>query len=135
MNIYIDCEWDGYRGPLLSLALCAADGREFYGVLDEDATDLWVKQNVIPILGKKMMARPEFDLKLAAFLQAYEDPHIIADWPEDLARFCDALITGPGERLNVPQFTMEFKTVEAPSQRPHNALWDARAIRDMCEAA
>ena len=33
MNIYIDCEFNGFGGKLISMALCADDGREFYEVV------------------------------------------------------------------------------------------------------
>ena len=28
-NIYIDCEWNDFRGELISMALCAESGEEF----------------------------------------------------------------------------------------------------------
>jgi hypothetical protein len=54
---------------------------------------------------------------------------IIADWPEDIKHFCDALITGPGLRLDTPPLTMEIRRdIDAVSAVPHNALEDARGI-------
>jgi hypothetical protein len=57
--------------------------------------------------------------------------HIIADWPEDISHFCNALLTGPGTRLNTPRLTMEVRRdLHGDSKIPHNALEDARAIAE-----
>jgi hypothetical protein len=60
---------------------------------------------------------------------------IVADWPEDVAQFCMLLVKGPGARVDIPQ--LSFTLVELPgfstaanSKVPHNALHDARALRD-----
>jgi hypothetical protein len=72
---------------------------------------------------------------LAFFLGGDPDPLIIADWPEDLAHFASLLVTGPG--LMVPLPNVRFQLVAltgfstaANSVVPHNALHDARALRD-----
>lgn len=135
MRIFIDCEWNDYQGPLISMALCAEDGREFYEVLECDDPKPWVAENVMPILEKDAIPLPEFRWKLQEFLRGFKRPHIVADWPEDIARFCEALITGPGTCLNVRPFMAEVCPIDAPSKRPHNALWDARAIREAYLAA
>ena len=59
---------------------------------------------------------------------------IIADWPDDIRYFCQAIITAPGQMVNIPRLTFELARVDAyPSQLAgavqHNALWDARALR------
>ena len=60
---------------------------------------------------------------------------IVADWPEDIAQFCNLLMTGPGEMVPVPRLTFDlvplsgFSTA-ANSAVPHNALHDARALKD-----
>jgi hypothetical protein len=62
-------------------------------------------------------------------------PEIVADWPEDIAQFSNLLITGPGEMVPVPPLTLHliplpgFSTA-ANSAVPHNALHDARALKD-----
>ena len=35
-------------------------------------------------------------------------PVIVADWPEDIAQFCNLLMTGPGEMVPVPPLTFDF---------------------------
>jgi hypothetical protein len=72
---------------------------------------------------------------LAHWLQHDPDPHIVADWPEDLAQLAMLLVVGPGRMLTVPPFTLAFEplanfSTAANSRVPHNALHDARALRD-----
>jgi hypothetical protein len=52
MNIYIDCEYNGFNGSLISMALVTMDGQEFYEVLPCDCPDEWVAANVMPVLNK-----------------------------------------------------------------------------------
>jgi len=44
MKMWIDTEFNEYRGELISLALVAEDGREWYGVRYCDAPGWWVKE-------------------------------------------------------------------------------------------
>lgn len=140
MNIYIDTEFNGYRGELISLALVDEDGRSFYEVLDRHDTPVvaWVAENVIPQLFKlpttMLTGAPcslaDMQALLEWWLQDYESVHLIADWPEDIEHFCHALITGPGTRIDTPPLTMEVRRdLDAVSELPHNALADALAIR------
>lgn len=60
---------------------------------------------------------------------------IFADWPEDIAQFCNLMITGPGDMVDVRHVTfrlvpMSNFSTAANSRVPHNALHDARALRD-----
>lgn len=136
MNIYIDTEFNSYRGALISMALVDTDGRSFYVAVEcNDPIDPWVAKNVMPVLWVGMdtpVTRSVEDLQghLEWWLQDYDSVHLIADWPEDIEHFCRALITGPGERINTPPLTMEVRRdLDAVSEVPHNALADARAIR------
>jgi len=128
MNICIDCEWNGWGGELISMALVAEDGREFYEVLGCDSPCGWVAENVMPILNKEPIQIKVFEERLQAFLMQFESVHILADWPEDIERFCAALIVGAGERLNTPPLSMQIFRIDADSKLPHNALEDARGI-------
>lgn len=160
MNIYIDCEFDGFGGygpeygrKLISLALVSEDGKEFYAVLEETANDVWVTANVIPVLylhssleanslkaNKKLLfiadhpSKDErFKIELERYLMQFDTIHVISDWPDDIKYFCQSLITGPGTRINTPPLTMEIKRTldSVGSKIPHNALMDAWAIREM----
>lgn len=131
MNIYIDCEWNDYKGALISLALVAANGEEFYEVLECKKPSDWIATNVMPILEKPATGATVFVFKLDAFLKQFDTVNIIADWPEDIAYFCNALITNPGMRMGPSNMTFEVRRelFNAQSENPHNALWDARSIR------
>lgn len=130
MRIWIDTEFNEFRGALISMALVAENGREFYEVLECPKPGPWVAQHVMPILGKKPVLLGELQAKLYLFLKRYYAVHIVADWPEDIAHFCQTLITGAGKRLDTPPLTLEIRRdLDAVSKIPHNALEDARAMR------
>ena len=131
MNLYIDCEWNDYKGQLISVALCAEDGREFYEVTNCEQPSEWIAKNVMPILEKQPVPMADLQRSLGLFLAGFDAVHVVADWPEDIAHFCNLLIVGPGMRLDTPPLTMQvFRGVNETSKLPHNALWDARAIRE-----
>ncbi len=128
MNCYIDCEWNDFRGELISMALVAEDGRELYFALGCPDPSPWIAEHVMPVIGIDPVPRYIAQAKLKTFLSVYSDVHIIADWPEDIAQFCNFLITGPGERINTPNLTFEInRSLDSTSLVPHNALEDARA--------
>lgn len=131
MRLFLDCEYNDFGGDLISIALVAEDGREFYEVLPCEAPSPWAAQNVMVILGKTPLPGPaHLAFKLFEFLHQFDAIHVIADWPEDIAHFCNALVTGPGMRVDTPPLTMEVLRIDADSDTPHNALADARGIRD-----
>ncbi len=136
MRLFIDGEWNGFGGELISIALVAEDGREFYAVLGCDNPAPWVAENVMPKLGAPLGLHPgesveSVQVRISLFLAQFDVVHIVADWPEDIERFCRLLITGPGTRIDTPPLTMEVLRVDAPSENPHNALADARGLRDL----
>jgi len=130
MNLYIDCEWNGFEGDLISMALVAENGKEWYEELGCENPVDWVAENVMPHLTKKAVDKSQMQNSLAQFLLSLNTPvNIVADWPEDIERFCALLITGPGERIETPPLSMQIVRIEAESVIPHNALEDARGIR------
>lgn len=144
MRYFLDTEYNGFGGQLLSLALVPEDGgEEFYVTLECDAAiDPWVERHVIPFLGMvpeglkaQRMPRRAAAEALAAWLAHDEAPDIVADWPEDLAQLSMLLVVGPGEMLAVPPLSLHLISLHgfspaANSTIPHNALHDARALRD-----
>lgn len=132
MRIFIDTEFNSFRGELISLALVDENGRGFYRVLDCPEPHEWVAQNVIPVLNAKAVSMEDLQFDLQAWLSVYHRVHIIADWPEDIEHFCRVLITGPGMRINTPLLTMEVDRLLSSEHSvvPHNALYDALAIRE-----
>ena len=143
MRYFLDTEYNGNGGALISLALVPDDGDELYLTLKtgEPLAD-WVERNVVPYLDSvpeqlacPRLARRDAAHALERYLHGDEDPLIVADWPEDVAQFCDLLVTGPGQMLDLRHLTFQlvpfsnFSTA-ANSSVPHNALHDARALRD-----
>lgn len=143
MRYFLDTEYNGFRGDLISLALVPEFGDdEFYMTLPLPA-DIhpWVALHVIPYLH---MVPPGMDHELtplqggeelARYLGHDPRPVIIADWPDDIAYFCALLTPGSGEMVNLG--SMEFTLLRRPgfstaanSKVPHNALHDARSLRD-----
>lgn len=133
MKMWIDTEFNEYRGALISMALVAENGAEWYGVRYCDDPGWWVREHVIPHLGKE----PERDCVLRAsldqFLRQFNSVHIVSDWPGDIAHFCNFLEYAPGDRLGPDSMTFEVRRdlpdTATTSAVPHNALEDARALR------
>lgn len=135
MNIWIDCEFNEFGGDLISMALVADDGQEFYEVLDlenDEKYGSWVLANVVPRLNKDPITKELFQQKLWSFINQWDEVHIIADWPDDIKYFCMSLITGPGIAINTPpKLTLEIdRSLDTNNSRIlHNALEDAHAIK------
>ena len=143
MRYFLDTEFDGFGGPLISLALVPEDsGEEFYVVLDQPATNPWVQRHVEPFLDHvpEGLRSPRLDRAaashaLAQWLAHDDGAEIIADWPEDLAFLANLLVTGPGRMHQVHGLVLRFVPLPgfctaANSAVPHNALHDARALRE-----
>ena len=131
MRIFVDCEFNGFGGELISMALVAADGAEWYEVKSiPSVLDPWVAANVIPILGKEPIGQAEWRESLHAFLLDYDNPTIVADWYTDLVHFF-ASMAGPDHTMSL-SYACRAELIlldKYDSQTPHNALSDARAIR------
>jgi hypothetical protein len=156
VRYFLDTEYNGWGGALLSLALVPEDGgEEFYVTLDwSEPVQPWVEQNVIPYLDmvpqalvSSRMAREDAARELSTWLTRELESHlssissdqpqleIVADWPEDISQICSLLTIGPGLIVDVPPLTFRFVHLQgfstaANSKVPHNALHDARALRD-----
>lgn len=124
----IDCEFNGWQGELISMALVSSCGEEFYEVINHDhlLIEPWVGVNALPILNKESVSFEVFQQKLENFLQGWDNPLIIADWHDDIKYLCESIIVGPGLRLNTPPLRMEVRDFTGESKIPHNALEDAR---------
>ncbi|HXG99561.1 MAG TPA: hypothetical protein VNI79_03995 [Sphingomicrobium sp.] len=144
MRYFLDTEYNGFGGVLLSLALVPEDGgEEFYVTIDcKDPLDPWVERHVIPYLDvvpvalqAPRLSRASAAEALGIWLRHDEDPVIVADWPEDISQFAMLLVTGPGRMISVPRIALCYEplpgfSTAANSAVPHNALHDARALRD-----
>jgi len=137
MNIYVDCEFNGWMGELISFAMVADDGMEFYAVLPEPRVwDKWCFENVFPVLNKEPVASVgDFRVAFIEFLRGYRDPTIIADWPADIMHFSQVLLgKSHEESVSIP-CSLKLVNCDYTSATPHNALADARAIRAALGAA
>lgn len=143
MRYFLDTEFNGFDGELISLALVPEYGdQEFYVVLPLPANlHPWVARHVVPYLESVPRAllnrldRVTAAHELAAFLSSDRDPLIVADWPDDIALFCRLLVTGAAEIVDIGSLRFEFLrspgfSTAMNSRVPHNALHDARALRD-----
>jgi len=143
VRYFLDTEYNGVGGALLSLALVPEDGDELYLTLDiTDPIVEWVDRHVVPYLDHvpDRLSCPRLSRKDAAhalerYLHGDEEPLIVADWPEDIAQFCNLMITGPGDMVELRHLTFRLTPLSnfstaANSKVPHNALHDAMALRD-----
>lgn len=145
MKYYIDCEFDGHNGPLLSLAMVREDGDSIHIETTAIATDPWVVENVVPLMGKNDATthphvRPHYvGLMVRHFIGDDATPIIIADSPVDIGRFCQGVMTDArgGYAPNVwPVLLFEVHDVDCypttlPGAVQHNAWWDAMALRHL----
>ena len=127
----------------MSLALVPEDGEDLYLTLDWDcALEPWVERHVVPYLDtvpeplvSARLSRADAARAVSHYLAGDPEPLIVADWPEDIAQFNALLLTGPGTMVEVPPLTFKFIeltgfSTAANSKVPHNALHDARSLRD-----
>ena len=143
MRYFLDTEFNGFGGDLLSLALVPEDGdQDYYVVIPfEGAWHPWVEKHVVPYLESvppmllNRLDRVAAAHDVAAYLANDPDPVIVADWPEDIALFCRLLLVGETEIVDIRHMRFEFHrtpgfSTARNSRVPHNALHDARALRD-----
>jgi hypothetical protein len=137
MLIFIDTEFNGFGGELISLALVTNTGKDFYEALTPTKPIVhWVRENVMPYLEQEPITIEKFQVKLYQYLMdvseyCREPLTIIADWPDDIKYFCESLITGPGTSIPTPvkmNFVLDRSLSSELSQVPHNAYHDAVAI-------
>ncbi|RKG38937.1 3'-5' exonuclease family protein [Acinetobacter rongchengensis] len=133
MRLFLDCEFNGFGGELISLALVDENNQSFYEVLACQNPIPWVVEHVIPILNQTPISLEAFQKQLQKFLNLYDAIEIIADWPEDFALFSRCLIVSAGRCLSLPplkmQLWMQESNAKVASQQPHNALADAQALK------
>lgn len=142
-RFYLDCEFDGHNGPLLSIALVKEDGVSIHIQTDAEPRDPWVIANVMPIMdAHKASAAAKVYLNevggvIRAFIGDCACPIIVADSPVDIGRFCRALSTGSDGKwasADYPAMRFEVHNVncyptDLPGAVQHNAWWDAMALR------
>jgi hypothetical protein len=147
MNYYLDTEFDGPDGQLLSLGLIREDGASMYATmrLAKPVLDPWVRNNVMPFLYHIPSTHIDYKLidvkrstlqnALEGFLSLDKDglPNIVSDWPSDIVHFCSLLMPAPGQMLDIRAISFLIARVDAyPTTLigavQHNAYWDAMAL-------
>lgn len=132
-RLFIDTEFNGFGGELISLAIVSEDGEQWYGVrsIPEDV-EPWVAENVIPVLHAEPIGREFFHASLRVFLEKFDRPTVYADWYTDLAHFFAAMAgKDHADSFSFPCTAVLLEDAPTPASAiPHNALADARAIRD-----
>lgn len=142
MRYYVDCEFDGHNGPLLSIALVREDGESVYSRTTNKAEDPWVQENVIGVMYEAptscvMMPEDMVGHDLRLLINGDDDPVVIADSVVDIARFCLAVSTSSSGSWHSVDGNIRFEvhdvaayptTLEGAIQ--HNAWWDAMALRE-----
>lgn len=138
----LDCEFNGFGGELISLALSGEAGELYlcrpHAELEGLDLHPWVEEHVLAIL-EVHDARPvvlplaEFGRAIQTFLENDPEPCVIADWPEDLMHLMQCLIISPGQMVRIPDLSLKLMQISAwPTDIhdavQHNALWDARAL-------
>lgn len=144
MRVFLDTEFTDLANPeaeLISIALVAEDGREFYAEcrdFDRDACTNFVQEEVLPLLGAAGAASyDERGLKAAilAWLAAIPDPEVAVDYDGDwhlLRRLLredvpgGLVVTNIGSSLDTQAVEEYFALHDVPR---HHALHDARAMR------
>lgn len=148
MRFYLDTEFNGHGGELISMALVSEMTHMGAGVTNSfewyrarrivQPIVPWVAENVMPVLRARQLNPREFRVDFGTFISHFENCEIICDWHADAEHFCQSL-AGPdfGSSLDFPCTIRILKTPPggpAPAAIPHNALEDARALRDWHEA-
>ena len=137
MRYFVDAEFNGFGGELISFAAVPEDSEAapFYEAVECHKPVVWVASHVLPVLQTKQRTLAEVARLFSEFLADDAYPIIIADWPEDIAHAAALLSNGNGRRLL--QTEVEFIllgqsefSADRTSEVPHNAYYDAVALRD-----
>lgn len=135
LTLYLDTEFNGHGGELMSLALVSDRGpHHFYGVLPLPARiSPWVAEHVVPLLDQEPEPEAEFRMRLHHFLERFGAEGIVADWPDDFGLLMRAM-SGPSydQSWMVPCEMRLIVSGDVKPERPHNALSDALALMYWC---
>lgn len=137
MRYFLDVEFNGFCGDLISLALVPEleGAAPFYEALACAKPTPWVAEHVLPVLRTEPIPRALMASRFAAYLGNDEDPTLVADWPEDIAQAAMLMVVAPGRRVALDRITFRMADsigfdAAALSAVPHNAYHDALALRD-----
>lgn len=146
MKYFIDTEFNGFGGELISLAIVSEAGASVYLCLPENELDRldidpWVNRHVLPVVASpdalpECLPRADWARRLSSYFKGAQAIEFVADWPEDIQHLMQVLMIRPGEMIPLPDFSIScVRAVSWPNQLDgavrHNALWDARALREV----
>lgn len=128
VRLFLDVEFNGTNGELVSAALVSAYGHQWYEVLDVSHIDLvpWVQENVMPVVAKDGISIEAFEASLDEFLSQFGFVEFIYNAHAD-KRYLDVMLDGL-PRVPLHKCTRDGKLSAVNSTVPHNALHDALAI-------
>lgn len=130
MAIYLDTEFNGFGGQLMSIGLVSNhSGKEFYGVLPLPAKiHPWVQEHVVPYLIAESEPWHDLSFRLYHFLKYHENEEIIADWPADFQHLMSLLYGDGGMSWSLELNMRLIQSGKIKPEFPHNALSDAKAL-------
>jgi hypothetical protein len=136
-KLYLDCEFNGFNGELISMAIVVDNGETiFYEVMPlPEQIDPWVAKNVIPKLNQLPVDSKEiFIQRFHNFMRHFDGVEIYADSFQDFIYFFECFkgetylesldITCKAVLVNSEGLT--FK----PTNMRHNALIDALSLKE-----
>lgn len=111
-RIWIDCEWNSYKGALISFACVTDDGRNFYQeVVLHEPPHPWVAANVLPHLRGDVVEYVMNTQKLPPWpkKEKYEDPGYPGNFldPMAAASYYEALAEAALARLREAKAWLE----------------------------
>lgn len=137
MRYFIDAEFNGFGGELISIAAVPEEDSAppFYEAVHCPSPSEWARARILPVMQTAPQPRAEIARLFSDYLSGDAMPLIVADWPEDIAHAAALLTDGKGGRLALIEVRFqllspsEFSPAKL-SRVPHNAYYDALALRD-----
>lgn len=132
VEMYLDTEFNGHSGELISIAIAADDGSRFYAELPEPRVwDEWVYANVFPHLKHQPEERSLVRFRLLTYLRARPNAIIYADWPTDFTHLMQLMAGSVYEPDSMVACTMVLLDgTDTKPTTPHDAMSDAVALME-----
>lgn len=135
MRLYIDTEFNGHGGELISMAVVSAYGHSwYYAKRLLGPPNPWVAEHVLPKIDEASYIHSAvFRMDFQRWIKDFDNPEVICDWHADAEHFCK-MLEGPSYDTSL-DFPCSITILKTPpgqpvSANPHNALADAIALRD-----
>jgi hypothetical protein len=132
-KLWLDTEFNGFGGEFISAALVGVTGHAWYQTVGCPNPIPWTAQHIMPMLGIRPVTFDVLQASLQEFLNQFAQVTIVADWPADVAHFCNLLNIQPdcSNIIRTPPLSFEVKpwlNGRCTSRIPHNALEDAKGL-------